>query len=100
VDTLTLYVRGRTTNTPDRLYVALEDNAGNIVVAAHPDSDVLLTTSWTRWDTPLSQFTTGGVDVTAVRTIYLGFGDRDNPVPGGGGTVYVDDVRITRSAVN
>jgi hypothetical protein len=97
VDTLTLYFRGRTTNVTDRLYIVLEDGAGNMAEAVHPDPDVLLTTDWTRWNVPLSHFGDAGVDVTAVRTMVLGFGNRDNPVPGGGGTAYVDDIRVTRA---
>jgi len=34
------------------------------------------------------------VNLTNVNTITLGFGNRNNPVAGGAGMVYFDDIRL------
>jgi hypothetical protein len=34
------------------------------------------------------------VDANNVEKVYIGFGDRFNPIPGGNGTVYFDDLRL------
>jgi hypothetical protein len=44
------------------------------------------------------KFTAAGVDMTAVRKLIVGVGDPDDPRPSGAGTIYVDDIRLTRSA--
>lgn len=96
VDTLTLYVRGRTSNGPDRLYVALQDSSNHLGVAAYPDSTILTATTWTEWEIPLSEFS--DVNPAKVKTIYIGVGDRDNPTPSGAGLIYIDDIRVVRPA--
>jgi len=92
VNTLTLYFRGRSTNSPDRLYVALEDSKGKVGVAVYPNSSHVALATWTRWEIPLSEFSAAGVNLTLVEKMYLGVGDRDNPTPGGTGRVLIDDI--------
>jgi hypothetical protein len=93
-DTLVLYVRGRLVNSAAPLYVALEDNAKHIGVVAHPDPAILTTTKWIEWKVPLSGFT--GVNVAKVKKLYIGVGDRTNPVKGGTGRLYIDDIRLAK----
>jgi predicted RecA/RadA family phage recombinase len=97
VDTLVIYVRGQASNGADRLYVALEDTAGRVAVAMHSDPEAVAKGKWSEWATPLSVFTDAGVDVTAVRTMYIGTGDRNAPAMGGAGTFYLDDIRVIKS---
>jgi len=92
---LRLYVQGGATNDPDTLYVALEDSAGHVAVVTHPDPAVLTTDTWQEWTIPFADF--AGVNPAAIRTIYLGVGDRDNPAPGGTGLIFIDDVQFGRS---
>jgi hypothetical protein len=96
LDTLTLYVRGRTINGLDDLYVAVVDDAGNTSVIVHPDSSVLVTTAWTAWDLPFGRLTADGVDVAAIERIIIGLGNRENPQPGGAGLLYIDDLRVRK----
>ncbi|GEM_PF-354434 len=96
VDTLTLYVRGRASNDPDRLYVAVQDSTNHIGVAACPDATILTAATWTEWEISLSEF--NGVNPARVKAIYVGVGDRDNPQPGGAGLLYIDDIRVARPA--
>ncbi len=94
VETLTLYFRGTSTNSPEKLYVALQDSAGKLAVVAHPDANAAQAKQWTEWKVPLSSFT--GVNAAKIMTIAIGLGDRDNPKKGGAGILYIDDIRVTK----
>jgi hypothetical protein len=96
VDTLTLYVRGRTSNGKDRLYVSLQDSAGKGAVAVHSNPDAAVATQWTEWKIPLASFT--GVNAARIKKLAIGAGDRASPKKGGAGLLYVDDLRVTKAA--
>jgi hypothetical protein len=51
---------------------------------------------WTEWRIPLANLTSAGVNVTAIKKLYVGAGNRNNPVPGGAGRVYIDDIRVIK----
>jgi len=78
------------TNDPEQLYVALSDGVNTFVVE-HNDVNAATLTSWQEWNIKLSDFTT--VNPDGVKKVYIGFGDRDAPVQGGSGAIYVDDIR-------
>jgi len=90
VDTLTIWFRGSSTNAAETLYVALNGSA----VVNHDNPDAAQTGRWTEWSIPLQAFADQGVNLTNVNTIAIGFGDRNNPVAGGSGTMYFDDIRL------
>ena len=46
----------------------------------------------------LNVFKSFGVNLTNVNTITLGFGNRNNPVAGGAGMMFFDDIRLYRPA--
>jgi hypothetical protein len=98
-DTLTLYFRGKADNGRDSLYVRIEDSAGRIAVVTHPDADAVLTTEWQKWHIPLADLRVARVDVMAVKKMYIGVGDRENPQPGGAGRIYIDDIQVVRRIV-
>ena len=52
--------------------------------------------TWTQWDIDLQEFLDQGVNMTDVHTIGLGFGDRNNPQPGGSGKMCFDDIRLRK----
>ena len=98
-DTLVVHFRGNAAATADQpgndpasLYVAVEDTAGRVAVVAHPDADATVATQWQAWPIPFSEL--GDVDLSAVKVLYVGVGDRDNPTPGGGGLLYIDDIQV------
>jgi hypothetical protein len=95
-DTLTLYFRGELSNASEQLYVGIEDSAGRIAVAVHPDAEAALATEWKKWHIALGEVQAAGVDVAAVKKMLIGVGDRQNPKPGGTGTIYIDDIRLTK----
>jgi len=89
-NSLRLYFHGDAENTTAPLYLALEDSAGNIAVATHPDPEAALATSWQVWTIPFGEL--AGVNMAGVTTVYLGLGDKDNPMSGGAGVLYIDDI--------
>jgi len=85
---------GILSNQAEPMYVALEDGSGKTAVVVHPDPNAVLIDTWTQWDINLKDFRDAGVNLTDVNKISIGFGNRDNPQPGGAGTVYFDDIRL------
>jgi hypothetical protein len=84
-------------NTPAPLYLRLEDDAGTPSTVYHEDgSDAVLNPDWQVWAISLEDFQADGVDVTAVKKIVIGVGDKDNPQPGGPGKLFVDDIWVVR----
>jgi len=93
-DSIRLYFYGDPGNTAETLYVAVEDSAGTVAIAAYPDSAAVTTAGWQEWVIPFSELS--GVNFGAVKVMYIGLGDRENPVAGGSGTVFVDDIGFGR----
>jgi len=77
-------------NEAEQMYVVLNGSA----VVYNGDPDAALTDEWTEWPIELQEFADQGVDLIDVSTLGIGFGDRDNPQPGGSGVVYFDDIRL------
>ena len=90
INTLTIWFRGTAGNAAENLYVALNDSA----VVNHDNPNAAQMISWTEWNIDLQAFSDQGVDLTSVNTITLGLGDRSNPVAGGAGMMYYDDIRL------
>ncbi|UCD48960.1 MAG: carbohydrate binding domain-containing protein [Phycisphaerales bacterium] len=95
-DTLRLYVTGQADNDPAALYVAVEDTAGQAAVVTHEDPQIVLSTTWQEWLIPFGEF--DGVNLSSVRTMYIGLGDRDNPSAGGAGLIFIDDIGVGHPA--
>ena len=90
VNTLTIWFRGNSDNAAETLYVALNGSA----VVNHDNPDAAQIDEWTRWDIDLQAFADQSVNLANVNTIALGLGNRNNPQPGGSGTMYFDDIRL------
>ncbi|MGA2678194.1 MAG: hypothetical protein ABSF37_02705 [Sedimentisphaerales bacterium] len=90
----------------DRMYVALEDSAGNVGVFDNPDGNAAQVTSWTQWYVSLKDINSAGtpnvVQLAAVSAFYLGFGERCLPNgsqnTGGTGNVMFDNIRLYAQA--
>jgi hypothetical protein len=63
-------------------------------VVSHGNSNAAQIISWTEWNIDLQDFADQGLDLTNVNTITIGLGDRSNPVAGGAGMMYFDDIRL------
>ncbi len=80
-------------NSQEPLYVAIQDSTGRIAAVANPNPAAVTLATWTEWKAPLSGFT--GVDLAEVKKLYVGVGDRNAPVLGGTGRIYIDDIRVS-----
>jgi len=90
VNTLTIWFRGDSANAAETLYVALNGSA----VVNHDNTNAAQITTWTQWNIDLQAFADQGVNLANVNTIALGLGNKNNPVAGGSGTMYFDDIRL------
>ncbi len=90
VNTLTIWFRGDSDNAAETLYVALNGNA----VVTHDNPNAAQIDTWTQWNINLQAFADQGVNLANVNTIAIGLGDKKNPVAGGSGTAYFDDIRL------
>jgi hypothetical protein len=97
-DTLWVHFCGDADNDASPLYVAIQDSLGHIGVVTHTDPNAVLADQYRQWAIPLDAFASAGVNLTSVRKMMIGVGDRDNPISDGTGTIYIDDIRFGRPA--
>ena len=90
LNTLTIWFRGSSSNAAENLYVALNGSA----VVNHDNPNAAQASSWTEWNIDLQAFADQGVNLTNVTSITIGLGNRNNPVAGGAGMMYFDDIRL------
>jgi hypothetical protein len=90
LNTLTIWFRGEGANAAENLYVALNDSA----VVNHDTPNAAQASSWTEWNIDLQAFADQGVNLANVNSITIGLGNRNNPVAGGSGMMYFDDIRL------
>jgi hypothetical protein len=90
ISTLTIWFRGVSDNAAEPLYVALNGSA----VVTNDNPDAAQVTTWMEWNIDLQAFADQGVNLANVNTIALGLGNKKNPVAGGSGTMYFDDIRL------
>jgi hypothetical protein len=67
------------------------------VVINNDDANAALADEWIRWDIPLEPLTSQGVNLSNVGSMTIGFGNKANPVAGGEGHVFFDDVRLYKA---
>ena len=87
VTTLSFWYRGNSDNAAETLYVALNGSA----VVSNDNPDAAQIANWTQWTIDLQAF---DINLANVNTIALGLGNKNNPVAGGSGTMYFDDIRL------
>ena len=87
VDTLAIWYIGAAANAAEPMYVVLNGTA----VVTNDNPDAPLAVDWTEWTIDLQAF---GINLSNVDTITLGFGNRTNPVAGGSGMMYFDDIHL------
>ena len=94
VGVLSIWFRGDSDNAAEPMYVALNGSA----VVTHDNPDAAQIDRWTEWTIDLQAFADQGVNLANVNTIAIGFGDKNNPLAGGSGMMYFDDIRLYRPA--
>ncbi len=93
-DGLVLYVQAKAGNAAGSLYVALKDTANHSAVVVCPNAAIVTATKWTEWKVSLADF--APVNLSRIKSMAIGVGDRGNPKPGGAGLLYVDDIGLTK----
>jgi hypothetical protein len=94
VVTLTLFYYGDAANAAEPMYVVVNDSA----VVMNDNANAARVTDWTRWDIPLQDLADMGVNLNNVGSLTIGFGNKLNPVAGGGsGMVLIDSIRLYHS---
>jgi len=91
---LTIWHRGDSANAAEPMYVVLNGSA----VVTHDNPNAAQLDQWTEWTIDLQRLANQGVNLANVNTIGIGFGNRNNPVAGGSGTMYFDDIRLYQPA--
>jgi hypothetical protein len=86
-------------NGPAPLYVGVQDSSGKTKTITHPDPAATTLAAWQQWRIPLSEFSSAGVKLTAVKMMILGVGDKSSPKPDGAGRIYIDDIGVGHPAV-
>jgi hypothetical protein len=90
VNRLVIWYIGDATNAAEPMYVVLDGSA----VVNHDNPDAAQINEWTEWTIDLLVFADQGVNLANVTSITLGLGNRANPVAGGSGMMYFDDIRL------
>ena len=88
-----VYFRGLETNQVERMYISFEDEGGvrrELVYGGNPSN--LQDPSWRPWYIILQDFDDLGVDLTRVKKIGIGFGNRDGESNNKAGYVNFDDI--------
>jgi len=93
---LVLFVKGSRANDAAPVYVALEDASRKVHAVTHPDTALATSLPWVRWPIPFSEFADAGVNMTRIKTLYIGVGDRENPQADGSGRIYIDDISLMK----
>ncbi|MHC4345642.1 MAG: LamG-like jellyroll fold domain-containing protein [Planctomycetota bacterium] len=109
VKILTLFFYGQAnndTNDTEQMYLAIEDSFGEYAEIRYgdyrgEDMNDLTIEEWQRWDIALEDFSSpnyaavfNDVNLAGITRLYIGFGNRRNPIPGGSGIVYFDDIGL------
>jgi len=94
VGILSIWFYGDASNVAEPMYVALNGTA----VVSNDDLDAALINTWTQWTIDLTRFADQGVNLSNVNSITLGLGNKNNPVAGGTGLIFFDDIRLYRPA--
>jgi hypothetical protein len=94
-DALSLYFHGVAAsagNSAEGLYLTVKDTSGTSKRVSHPDPGATTLADWQHWVIPLTEFSSAGVDVTAIQGLVIGVGNRTSPSVGGTGIIYIDDI--------
>lgn len=79
-------------NSVEPLYVRIEDSTGASATVVNADAAITVRPAWQQWMIPFTDL--AGVNLSRVRTMYIGVGNHSAPVAGGTGTVFIDDIAL------
>ena len=93
IEELSLWFHGSADNAPEPMYVVLN----NSVAVTNDNPNAAQVDTWTQWAIDLQAFADQGLNLTNINTITIGFGNRNNPVSGGSGMVFFDDIQLRQT---
>jgi hypothetical protein len=70
----------------------IEDTGGSASEIEYGGPSDITTQQWQRWAAQLDEIS--GVDLTRVKSLYVGVGDRSGGSSGAYGKLYIDDLRL------
>ncbi|MBA7617916.1 hypothetical protein ES703_25234 [subsurface metagenome] len=79
------------------MYVAVEDGSANVGIVKYPDMNDIKETSWHEWNIDLQDFSDGGIALSNVTKMYIGFGGQrigQTVASVTGDTVWFDDIGL------
>jgi hypothetical protein len=79
-------------NSPDKVYVTIEDSNGRTAKVVNPSPAAANVRNWTPWKVPMGRFV--GLDLSRIKAISIGVGEREPARPLGTGRIYIDDIRL------
>jgi hypothetical protein len=85
-------VAQREGNSAEPVYVTVKDSSGKSSTVVSEDAFATARAGWQEFAIPLSEFTSAGVKMNAVKSIVIGIGKKTAPTAGGMGIVYIDDL--------
>jgi hypothetical protein len=91
LNSLVLYIRGRTENAAAPLYVTIQDSLSKSATVVDPNEAAVTTANWQQWSIPFSDLP--GVDMSRVKSMVIGIGSKTNPVMATG-LIYIDDIEV------
>jgi len=96
---LSLWFYGDSLNDVEPMWVELGDGSGRTDTVTYGDyegeeASHITEASWHEWFIILQDFNDGGIDLTDVNSIAIGFGIEGDEIGGGYGFVYFDDIRL------
>jgi hypothetical protein len=75
VEALSLSFIGEHENMEHLMHLTLEDAAGQSFKAEHPYTYACQSDSWRQWTVSLEQLSSGGIDLSTIKKLTIGFGD-------------------------
>jgi hypothetical protein len=87
---------GEKENSEHRMYLILEDAAGQSLKVEHPFTYAGQSDTWRQWTFALGQFSDAGVDLSSVKKCTIGFGDGTSSGQAGDDRdiIFIDDINL------
>ena len=94
VQAIAVFFKGTLSNDGDKMYIALEDASGKSAASFYDgNEDDVRKESWQPWSADFQDFSS--INLSAVKAIYIGVGDRGAARPSGStGSILVDDISM------
>jgi hypothetical protein len=93
---LSLDFKGVINNGREQMYLIVADTVKSKTILLEDANDIVQESreNWRNWVIDLDDIDAAGVNLTDVRTLTIGFGNKTTPHLGGNGTVYVDNIKL------